>query len=337
VITLTSAANAGYTFAGWGGDTGGATNPVTVTIVSDKTAIADFSTPSLTSPTLVSPAINGLSMSYAPTLDWADVTPVADHYEVQVDDNADFSSLAITQTTITSAFTPSTSLAPNTVYYWRVRAFNVAGQFSPWSAVRSFRTALAPPPSNFPDGVYQPQSLRPFFDWDSTDGASSYNLQIASDPNFAAIVVNMNVTPPAHIMTTDLPRGVTLYWRVRGNSPYGAGNWSPVRSFDTPNLPGTPIPVSPGGGAVVTSRTPVLDWTDSFPAADRYEVQIATNNDFTNVVARGQSSVSQYTPETPLAANTVYYWRVRAIGGNSPLGQILFSDWSSAMSFKTPP
>jgi beta-glucanase (GH16 family) len=203
-----------------------------------------------------------------------------------------------------------------------------------------YSSPLAPPVLKFPDTAHPPQGLRPFFDWDSVSGADSYNLQVATDRNFAALVVNINVTPPAHILTTDLPRGTTLYWRVRGNNQYGQGNWSPVHSFDTPDPPRIPTGLTPAGGGTMTSLTPTLDWKDSIPAAERYEVQIATDSGFVNVLGRGQggpTAVSQYMPETPLEANTTYYWRVRAYGGATPNGQILFSEWSGVMAFKTPP
>ncbi len=60
---------------------------------------------------------------------------VAFTYEVQVDDNNDFSSLAFTQSNIasTNTFITATGLAPATNYYYRVRATNTTGS-SAWSS-----------------------------------------------------------------------------------------------------------------------------------------------------------------------------------------------------------
>jgi hypothetical protein len=241
---------------------------------------------------------------YTPTFDWSDSTPGPDHYQLQIAIDTAFTTVTVDQTV---------------------------------TSVHSVRTAPPPPDPNFPNSANPPQGLRPLFDWDTASGAESYTLQIATDRNFLNLVVYLNLTPTAHLPTLDLPRGVTLYWRVRANHPlYGSSRWSPVKSFDTPNPPGTPLLISPVGSMLVTSRTPTLDWADSLAAAG-YEVQIATDGGFANVVARGQTSVSQYTPETPLAANTTYFWRVRAVGGVSPLGHILSSEWSLAQSFRIPP
>jgi phosphodiesterase/alkaline phosphatase D-like protein len=94
----------------------------------------------------------------------------------------------------------------------------------------------------------------------------------------------------------------------------------------------------------ILGYTPTLDWTDSIPPAVRYDVQIATDNGFVNVLGRGQggpTGVSQYTVEVPLDPNTpsypYYYWRVRAYNGDSPFGVFIFSEWSGVASFKTPP
>lgn len=61
---------------------------------------------------------------------------VAFTYEIQVDDNSDFSSLAFSQSNIASTNTSitATGLAPATSYYYRVRANNATGS-SDWSSI----------------------------------------------------------------------------------------------------------------------------------------------------------------------------------------------------------
>jgi hypothetical protein len=49
-VTLTATANSGYAFGNWTGDITGATNPVTLTVNSNKTVTASFSTPSVLAP-----------------------------------------------------------------------------------------------------------------------------------------------------------------------------------------------------------------------------------------------------------------------------------------------
>jgi Zn-dependent metalloprotease len=292
-----------------------------------------------TVPVLTAPANNAFLTNYTPVFDWGDSANGLDHYQFQLDDTPDFSSPVIDQPNVgSSTYTPGAALNPVTTYYWRVRAFNSTGQASDWSPAFTFITAPLPPPAHFPDTIQPPQGLRPFFDWDDVAGASTYTLQISTDRNFAALTANLILPTSAHIAASDLPRGTTLYWRVRANNLNGSGNWSPAKSFDSPNPPGAPTLLSPLGGLTTSNNLPRLDWADSIPAPERYEVQIATDPNFVNVLGRGQggpATISEYTSEVPLAAST-YYWRVRAFGGASPNGQLLFGDWSATGSFKTP-
>ncbi len=185
-----------------------------------------------------------------------------------------------------------------------------------------------------PDGMHSPQTLRPLFDWGGVSGATSYTLQISTSQNFTTLVLNKIVTPSAYVPTSDLPRNNLFFWRVRANGPNGPSGWSRVRHFYTPNPPGLPTLIAPAHNAVVPGPQPTLDWNDVTPAATYYEVQISMKDDFTALLGRGRGGrtiLSQYTPEAPLASNTTFFWRVRAVNEQ---GQ--FSQWSAVRSFKTP-
>ncbi|MBN2789184.1 MAG: choice-of-anchor D domain-containing protein [Candidatus Delongbacteria bacterium] len=75
-------------------------------------------------PTLISPADSSSFEDQTPTFDWNDVTG-ANGYNIQIDNNSDFSSPEIDTSTALSQYTAST-MAYGT-YYWKVRARNTAG------------------------------------------------------------------------------------------------------------------------------------------------------------------------------------------------------------------
>lgn len=85
-------------------------------------------------PNLRSPA-NGSSTPKKPQLSWS-AAPGAAQYEIQVDNNADFSSPEFSAATGKTLAQSKTLLARK--YYWRVRAKDAAGNWSAWSAVFSF-------------------------------------------------------------------------------------------------------------------------------------------------------------------------------------------------------
>jgi hypothetical protein len=183
---------------------------------------------------------------------------------------------------------------------------------------------------------------QPTFDWTDVLGSTSYDIQIYSAISFAksAKVVDTTTTLSTYTPASDLPAGVTLYWRVRSNTAAGARPWSVIRSLTTANPPPVPSLVSPNNNAKKTSLKPLLDWSNSTPLPagttfQMYELQISTDPGFTSpttVSVTGSVTNSSYTPATNLNPNTPYYWRVRAC---NTLGQC--SAWSTARNFTTGP
>jgi hypothetical protein len=94
-------------------------------------------------------------------------------------------------------------------------------------------------------------------------------------------------------------------------------------------LPGTPTLISPANGATGVSTTPTLDWSD-VTGASSYEVQVATDVGFTNVVRSATGLASSQWPVSPaLANNTTYFWRARAVNSCGP------GSYSATFSFTT--
>ncbi len=93
--------------------------------------------------------------------------------------------------------------------------------------------------------------------------------------------------------------------------------------------PTASTPVTPADGATGVSTTPTFSWT-SVADAESYTLEIATDAAFSNIVHTATDIAgTSYTLTTPLSANTIYYWRVKAVNvcGEGP--------WSSIFSFTT--
>ncbi|MEW6028397.1 MAG: M4 family metallopeptidase [Chloroflexota bacterium] len=191
-------------------------------------------------PVLLSPANNSLHTDYTVPLDWRPSTfPTGTslgYYEVQVDDDPAFGSLAY-NIGVGGDFIETDPLAPGVKYYWRVRAFNLDSEYSAWSTVRYFRTAFLPPNLVSPADGALLLNLRPTFDWDPVSGATNYTLQVSKNTAFTQLVLNKVVTPDTYTPTVNLPAGIPLYWRVRTNGAFGPGAYSPYRTL-TASSPG---------------------------------------------------------------------------------------------------
>ncbi len=92
--------------------------------------------------------------------------------------------------------------------------------------------------------------------------------------------------------------------------------------------PAIPVLATPIDGATGISREPVLAWQPT-AAASTYDLQIATDIGFANVVYSETVTATSHTVGITLDSNTVYFWRVRASNGCSDSG------YSAAYNFTT--
>lgn len=85
-----------------------------------------YATAAPASPTLTLPADGAGNVSQTPTFTW-EAAAQASSYLVEVASDADFATIVASATVTDTAWTSSTSLNSNTVYYWRVTAINACG------------------------------------------------------------------------------------------------------------------------------------------------------------------------------------------------------------------
>jgi Secretion system C-terminal sorting domain len=224
---------------------------------------------------------------------------------------------------------PSGALLNNTLYFWRVRSQNAAGN-GPWSAIFRFRTIVALP--NAP-GLLLPVNgasnvpLNPLFDWDSNSTATFYRLQAALDTSFTNPPVDItNITQSfLNLVTPPLQNNFRYYWRVSATNIAGTGPWSAVFSFTTVlGLPSAPAHLAPPNNSTGISLTPLLDWVDDISATS-YRLQLSEDSTFVaqSILDTTGFSVSSVTVRSGLLTNVrSYFWRVRT---TNPIGTGPFS------------
>ncbi len=289
-------------------------------------------------PVLLTPASGPVVSTLQPIFDWKDSAPAADHYQLQVSANRTFTDLAIDESDVpTSTFTPASDLLPGKLYYWRVKAFNMADVPSNWSIVRYFKTPLAQPTLVSPTGGAPLLTDRPAFDWDAVPGASSYLLQVSATANFKSLLVNMKASTAEYEMVKDLPQERLLYWRVAGSTSFVTGPWSMAGTFKTGNPPGVPNPGLPANNALNKDYRPIFKWSvvtvPVHTIFDHYQLQVDDNPAFGSpdvdetIATR---TAPQFQLAAPLNSNTRYFWRVRSFNTDGH-----YSGWSVVRSFRT--
>ena len=155
--------------------------------------------------------------------------------------------------------------------------------------------------------------------WNPSSGATTYRLQVSTDPAFGTnIVDDATLTSPSRLVSS-LTSGTTYYWRVSATNGSGSSVFSQAWSFTTIVVaPGAPSLVSPANGATASPLAMTLTWNAS-PGATKYRLQIATDAIFTSMVLDDSTLTVVQRAVGPLSNNVKYFWRVNAanVGGTS--------------------
>lgn len=272
---------------------------------------------SLPAPTLISP-ISGNTI-ITPTFKWGG-SPSDAKYEVQVAADAAFTTLLWSGETKQQTLTPITSI-PNGDLHWRVRAKDSDNNPGAWSSVGDFVKHIPAPTLVAPGNGVAVTVITPSFQWQAAQGATYYQIEVATDDSFTADVLvfqattfDLSITP-----TRALPNG-QLFWRVKGmDAGDHAGTVSATWTF-TKVIPG-PALVSPADGITVMVITPSFQW-QAASGAVYYHLQVATNDSFTSdvIVWEEDTYDLSITPVTSDFPNTVLYWHVRGMDGQDHPG-----------------
>jgi hypothetical protein len=158
------------------------------------------------------------------------------------------------------------------------------------------------------------------FEWSaSTDAENNpivYQLQIATDNQFAQIVSTSDVSTRTHSVTLD--KGKAYYWRVKATDSKNASSaYSGTFSFYTEgvavanHLPFLPELIQPEINTTITGTAALLKWFASdADVADvlTYDVYLGTANPPT--VKVGENKTTTSFEASSLQPATIYYWRI---------------------------
>jgi hypothetical protein len=212
----------------------------------------------------------------------------------------------------------NTGLTANTLYYYRVRAYNTGGD-SGYSNVRS-ATTLPNSPAD-PTGLsatavaYNQINLA----WtDNATNESNYYIERSLDGTNYSLIATTSANAISY-NNSGLSSNTTYYYRVRARNNGGYSNYSNTASAITYlNLPAAPTNLN----VIATSTNMYLYWTDNSSNELGFKVERSDNGiDFTQI---GTSSASYpFFYDWNLSAGT-YYYRVRAYNndGNSDYSNV---------------
>ena len=286
------------------------TQDIAVTVVENQTPSINVTlvAEALPPPTLMSPSYDSSTTDNTPDFDWSDI-PGSSAYGIMVDNNPDFSSPEISQTTTSSIYTQTTPLTEGT-YYWRVRTQDGSGLWGTWSSTWLFTVnpavptpsqVTSPNPANSAPSVITTTQLS----WASAARATSYDVYFGTSSLPPKVVTDTTNTSynPGTLSYTEF-----YYWRIDSKNSAGTTTgtvWSfttQAQSVTPPVQITSPNPVNSTTDASITQQ---LSWLVA-TGATSYDVYFGTTSP-------GQFKVNQagtsYNPGT-LNYSTTYYWRI---------------------------
>lgn len=299
----------------------------------------------LAAPTITSPPDDAALNLQDVVLDWTPV-PGAVSYDLQVSTEADFSqgsALTDDQTGIFGTRYSPAITYDNKSYFWRVRAIDMSGQATPWTAARFSFTRNWPdrPTAVYPAAAGAEEVPAPlYFQWSPIKHASEYEFQLGTQANFtvgtfeSCRVAGTTFTPGMFAVNTTgilapprnnedcIPQaGEINYWRVRGldrpftksgDIPGVQGLFSETQAFTY--APESVTNMSPRNGAVVD--VPTLTW-DTEVGAEAYEVRILKANG--TQVIKTETSATSYTlsgTNRLVPGDGPFTWQITALGAD---------------------
>jgi predicted phage tail protein len=271
-------------------------------------------------PALVSPANQALGQELTGILQWEDVA-TANNYRVQVSESSSFSTLVVDQGSLVDNQFSYTLPKSGTKYYWRVMASNGAGNSS-WSSIWSFTTKTSVQVPGIPvlSAPAKDSSIpvgKTTFSWNTVSGAEKYRLQVSKEAQFNSPTYDVYNLPGTSV-ELDVKDPGTYYWRVSASNQGGSGAFSAASTFQTVAPPTPPTLVAPNNQSLDLSTSVLLTWA-AVSNASSYRVQVATVQDFSQVLRDVSNISSTQLQLDNLSEGVTYYWRVRAsnMAGNS--------------------
>ena len=293
---------------------------------------ADASFTTVVGPASLVAPVDGMGgLETTVTLDWdAPADGGATMYDVWYSIDPDFATFDVF-TNIVDTEQEISGLDYYTTYYWKVRAYNADG--GTWTDYYySFRTKVDAPvlatPANNADDQNAPNLA---FDWNDVNGATDYQIQIASDNGFVDILDEAVINGTSGFMSYNILFASEHFWRARAADEYGYGDWSAIWSFDSEELP-VPVLVYPSNNATEIKLNTMFDWEDML-FATYFKLEVSETVGFGTLVYQNNMidpSESEFQiPGGYLEPLTEYYWRVSTVYGDQT------TPWSATRKFTT--
>ncbi len=165
------------------------------------------------------------------------------------------------------------------------------------------------------------------FTWNTATNATGYKIEIATDSNFNAIVLDTIIlgNTSSSFAPKAIPFSTQLFARIYGTNNCGDGPALKFVGFTTGSLPSAPTNLTK---LSQTASSATLKWTDNATNENGYRVErkVGTDTTFTEVASSLGANTTVFIA-TNLVDGTTYAYRVRAVNAFG------YSSYSNTLEF----
>ena len=262
------------------------------------------------------------------SMTWLDQSDNEQGFEIlRSTDGANFTRIA-TLPADTEQYSNS-GLAPDTIYYYWVRAFNPAG-YSPLSNRSHTKThPLDPPaaPASLLVARTAPQTIS--MSWvDLSNNEDGFEVLRSTDGVNFSVIAHLPDNSE-FFSNSNLAPETIYYYRVRAHN---SGGYSALSNRSHTRTAAVAPPLAPGSFLVARTapQTISMTWTDHSDNEDGFQVLRSTDGVNFSVIAHLPANSNSYA-DSGLAPSTIYYYCVRAYNAGG------FSSLSNRSHTKTRP
>lgn len=226
-----------------------------------------------------------------------------------------------------------TGLIENTIYYYRVHAYNTGG-FSADSIATMVATLPYPPVPPVLDTATVVRQSGFTANWKKSPTATGYKLDVAIDADFRSISWSFNLGDVNSLNVKGLSALKTYYYRVLAYNKGGASIYNDKTTVTTlPNPPKAPKTYE----VTVKHQTSFIVSWGSVDSLKGYRLDVSKSRNFTDILSGYNHK--QFTAETSdsvfgLTPYTTYYFRVCAY---NVAGESGYTDTISVITLPSPP
>jgi hypothetical protein len=293
-------------------------------ITANRTFTVDTTRPTAFNGT--GPANNTITSNTTPTWTWNQTVEMNfANYTVEISDDETFSHInhtLMTTNTVTNTSVVQTPALTDGTWYWRVLAYDRAGNY--YLAHPSIVIDTTPPdPFDLigPANNTQQRNNTPFFFWEETQDKNfkNYTLLVSDVPDFSHVNFSNSTSAVGDTnVTLNILQNITWYWRVvaydmANNSRNSTHTFVYVADF---TLPFVEL-ISPADDAVITTNNVVNFRFNVTDVGDIANCSLYINDTFNRVV---NSPEKDTTLTLPTSMNNGFYnWTMRCtdMAGNT--------------------